>query len=244
MKKFILSSVVAAIVAVCTAFTFYGDEILAKLGIDKSYADQTVFANVAGEGFQLPYAKLLPSIVQGDKVGAAKELCIYIKDYCKSEDFKKAYAQKREDAKPTSEPPRADAETIKGMKESLKQYDELLKNPAIKSMPKEVVDGYRKAADAIKVMIAESEDQTPNKTKWEKKYPLDPDTLIKRQLRAYLSLVASVDFNAELIPKNGKKIFANPEYERKSDRWKACFRAGKDVNDAIKSFVQQWLKEL
>src|SRR4029079_10611126 len=103
---------------------------------------------------------------------------------------------------------------------------------------------YKKAADAMRVMIAESEDPTPNKTKWEKKYPAVADTIIKRQLKEYLSLVASVDFNAELIPKGGKKIFANPEYERKSERWKACFRAGKEVNDAIKSFVQQWLKEL
>lgn len=244
MKKIILS-VCAATLLLCSAFRFLGDEILAKLGIDKSYADETVFANVAGEGFSLPYAKLLPSIVQGDKVGAAKELCIYIKDYCKSEDFKKAYANKREEAKPTHEPPRMTAADINGMKESLKELETLLKNPSIKSMPKEVVDSYTKTADGMKVMIADAEDPTPNKTKWEKKYPVVADTIIKRQLRKYLSLVASVDFNAELTTnKDGKKIFVNKEYEQKSSQWKACFRAGKEVNDAIKSFVQQWLKEL
>lgn len=245
MKRAILSSVAAAIVAVCTAFTIYGDDILARLGIDKSYADETVFANVAGEDFRLPYAKLLPSIVQGDKVGAAKELCAYIKEYCKSDEFKKAYAYKRESEKPTSEPPRMDAESLNSMKESLKELETLLKNPSIKSMPKQVVDSYEKTADGMKVMIADAEDPTPNKTKWEKKYPPVPDTLIKRQLRKYLSMAASVDFNAELTTnKDGKKIFVNKEYEQKSSQWKACFRAGKEVNDAIKIFVQQWLKEL
>jgi len=244
MKKAILSFC-AATILLCYAFTFLGDEILAKLGIDKNYANETVFANVAGEGFSLPYAKLLPSIIQGDKVGAAKELCIYIKDYCKSEEFKKAYANKREEAKPTSEPPRMDAEMIRSMKESLKEYDALLKNPSIKSMPKEVVDTYKKAADGLRESIADAEDPTPNKTKWEKRFPVTPDTMIKKQLLKYLSLVASVDFNAELSTnKDGKKIFVNKDYEKKSSQWKACFRAGKDVNDALKSFVQQWLKEL
>ncbi|HEY6504168.1 MAG TPA: hypothetical protein VIZ28_09365 [Chitinophagaceae bacterium] len=245
MKKIIISSCMAVMVIASTAFTFYGDEILTKLGIEKNNASYSILANVNGEDFRLPYTKLLPAVVQGDKVGAAKELCAYIKEYCKSEEFKKAYDYKRESEKPTSEPQPMPAESIKSLKESIKEMEKMMKDPSMKSMPKDIVENYKKGIADMKRMVAEGEDPTPNKTKWEKNYPPVADTLIKRRLQEYLSLVASVDFKAELVTnKYGKKIFVNADYESNSAQWKACFRAGKEVNDAVKLFVQQWLKEL
>ena len=37
-------------------------------------------------------------------------------------------------------------------------------------------------------------------------------------------------------------IFVNPDYEKKSKKWKAIYRAGKEVNDAVTAFVKDWLK--
>jgi hypothetical protein len=53
-----------------------------------------------------------------------------------------------------------------------------------------------------------------------------------------------VDFAAELFERKGVKYFTNPVYERKSDRWKMVFRAGKEVVEVARAFVQQWMLEL
>lgn len=34
-------------------------------------------------------------------------------------------------------------------------------------------------------------------------------------------------------------IFVNPEYEKKSPEWKACFRSGKEVNSEARFFCSE-----
>jgi len=80
--------------------------------------------------------------------------------------------------------------------------------------------------------------------KWEQDHPADSKFLIKKRLQKYLALVGTVDFNAELKDKGGKKVFVKDEYERKSADWKMIYRAGAEVNGVAKSFAEQWLKEL
>ena len=89
-------------------------------------------------------------------------------------------------------------------------------------------------------MIDKAIDKQINKGDDEKKYPANADELIKKRLQTFLDLSATVDFDAEL---NGSQ-FANPEYEKKSDAWKMCFRAGKAVIAAAREEVEIWLKEL
>lgn len=74
----------------------------------------------------------------------------------------------------------------------------------------------------------------------EDRYPADPNKLIKKRLEEFLEVSGSVDFDARL---NGR-MFANPEYESKSDKWKMCYRAGKEVVAAARDEAQKWLKEL
>ena len=52
------------------------------------------------------------------------------------------------------------------------------------------------------------------------------------------------DFNAELISKNGKKIFANPQYEHKNNYWKMGFRAGREVVEPTRLFIEKWIQEI
>lgn len=89
-------------------------------------------------------------------------------------------------------------------------------------------------------MIDKAIDKQINKGDDEKKYPANADELIKKRLQTFLDLSATIDFDAEL---NGSQ-FANPEYEKKSDAWKMCFRAGKAVIAAAREEVEIWLKEL
>ena len=55
---------------------------------------------------------------------------------------------------------------------------------------------------------------------WESVYPSDPNQFIKRRLEDFLEVTSNIDFNAELVTKNGKKIFVNKAYEDKDSRWK------------------------
>jgi len=219
------------------------DNILAKLGIESRYANITILNNVMGvDEFKIPYVKYLPSIISGDKTGAANELCEYVKLYCESTAFSKDYNEYRESNKPSpsSEPSPWDPESIKELREAAKTWDELSKD---KSVSKSARDEYKEMADDAKKTLAEVEDPTPKKTKWLKDYPEDPTPLIQKRLEEYLALVATVDFNAQLTEPDEYKIrkFVNPKYESKSPQWKAIYRAGSEVNVVVTEFAKQWL---
>ena len=80
--------------------------------------------------------------------------------------------------------------------------------------------------------------------RWEKEFPIDYKEIVRNRLQEFLKLTADIDYNAALKDVNGKKKFVNPNYERKSSQWKMAFRAGKEVTEPARAFVQQWLKEL
>ena len=123
--------------------------------------------------------------------------------------------------------------------------EKTLKDPATaKYLDKKTKDALQLQIDQMKQVLAAGNDPTPNKTKWEKEYPENVNVLLKRRLQQYLDLVTKVDFNATLVPKGRKMIFANPEYEKKSAEWKACFRAGKEVNAVVSDFARDWMKTL
>ncbi|MHB1196618.1 MAG: hypothetical protein ACYC0A_07235 [Lutibacter sp.] len=102
-----------------------------------------------------------------------------------------------------------------------------------------MLDNDQKSIDAL---IAASKKPFPNKEFWEKIYPADPAVMVKERLQEYLKLVATVDFNAQLTGSGKMKKFVNPAYEKKSLKWKAIFRAGKEVNDVVTAFVKEWMK--
>ena len=62
-------------------------------------------------------------VKSGNKAGAARELCMYVKQYVNSQDFTDEYNKRRDAAKPSSEPWRPDDETIQGMRKSLKEQE-------------------------------------------------------------------------------------------------------------------------
>ena len=257
MKK---SLIAFAVLLTLGAFT-WADEILHKLGLSEQTARYYIMADLTGsfssgfeEGvgedggsymeqrnFRLPSLRNLKTIVSGDKVGLARDACAYVKLYLSSKEFAEEYQKKREACRPTSEPWRPDAATLQQQKDGLKEMEK-----AVAEMKK----GKQMSADMIKQMedgivmqrkqIEESEDPTPNKTKWEKDFPADPALLVKRRLEEYLKLSETVDFKATLT--SGKK-FVNPEYEKKSLKWKAIYRAGSEVNGVVRNFASGWLKD-
>lgn len=231
------------LMATTAAFTTYED-ILSKLGLDKPFTNEMMFKQMTGiDEFRIPYMTGLSKVVAGDKVGAAKESFTYIRAYFESPEFAKAYAERREREKPTDEPPPMfDEETLKEMRGSIKEYEKVANDP---KQPAATRASAKAQAEDFQKMVDMGSDPTPNKTKWEKKFPADPSKLITTKLKEYIDLVGKVDFNAQLAApdKYGKKKFVNPEYEKKSAQWKAVYRAGKDVNSAVAAMAQDWMKQ-
>ncbi|SDC58627.1 hypothetical protein [Niabella drilacis] len=197
----------------------------------KNYRSQT-------KRFQIPRLSNLPQLINGNKKAMAKELCLYVKEYVNSREFADKYAKIRAAAKPEAEPPVMDKQTIDAMKQGLKESETArTRLKAMGQSTKSIDTGIAQ----MKKMISENGDPTPNKTKWEKLYPADPAVMIKNRLQEYISLAATVDFNAAVT--GAKRTFINPAYENQTLRWKAIYRAGKEVNDVAIAFAKQWLKE-
>ncbi|HEV7781444.1 MAG TPA: hypothetical protein VGO58_09265 [Chitinophagaceae bacterium] len=259
-KKVLLLAVVATIGL--TAYKI-ADDILTRLGMQQQAAQNAIISNIIGrfdsgpmdgavedgpsnsvygqlKSFRLPYAKLLPDIIAGDKVAAAKELCDYVKEYINSETFMEEYRKLKESSLPL---------TDKGMSfGSLKRNSEVFRLN-IKNYPndtkyvaeqqKQLEENEKRIATLLEVM----KKPFPGKDVWEKTYPADPAVLIKKRLQEYIQLAATVDFNAKLTGSGKRQTFVNPVYEKKSLKWKAIYRAGKEVNDVITIFAKDWLKE-
>jgi hypothetical protein len=79
---------------------------------------------------------------------------------------------------------------------------------------------------------------------WNENYPADHNQRIKKYLQKYLEMATTVDFDAALADKYGKKVFVKQEYERRHPDWKMIFRAGKEVYEVARPFTEQWIKEL
>ncbi|MHB1196617.1 MAG: hypothetical protein ACYC0A_07230 [Lutibacter sp.] len=119
MKRTLLITLLVAFIIM--AFNI-ADDIITRLGMNHRNAQYSILKNFAGrftsgevspgyEGdpnsifnqlqtFQIPSASMLANIITGDKTGAAKDLCEYVKKYVSSEEFIAEYTYIREDAMP------------------------------------------------------------------------------------------------------------------------------------------------
>jgi hypothetical protein len=236
------------------------DNVFEKLGLQESEARKFVVSNVLGnysgsrsdrfvtEEFDLPRARLLSSVVSGDKVGAARELCVWLKDYTRSSEFIQAYTQRREALKPkTNNSVRPDEETIAMTRESLKSTEkELASLKKMKNVPAASLAAMESGVIQQRALLKEWEDPFPALTRWQEAYPANPQEMIRRRLQGYLDLAATVDYDAKLTDADryGIRKFIRPDYEKKSNQWKAIYRAGREVNGVVSAYVRDWLKEL
>ena len=252
-------SIILSILTIAFVSTVYGiaADVIEQLSLQKQNANQHILNNFVGDWtlgdnsvedtggtnnpnsidnqlkiFRIPTMRTLSSIVTGNKSVAAKELCEYVRRYVESPEFIVDYKAKREKAKPTSEPYRPDEAAVKSQKASLKQMEAQYAQMK-RILSKEQLAQIEKGMKEMRAQIAEWDDPTPNKTRWLKMYPEDASVMIKNRLEEYLATAATVDFNAQLTPAGRKQKFTDPAYENQSLKWKAIYRAGKDVNDEV-----------
>ncbi|WP_316738907.1 hypothetical protein [Pedobacter aquatilis] len=244
------------------------NDILEQIGLQEKTAQNYILQNVVGDftnkpvdseqednggaapnldqqlkSFKLPRLSMLPDIVAGDKVAITNGVCAYIKEYVESTDFVTAYAEKRAAAKPTTEPYRMDASAIASLKASLKEAEANLVKMKSAKMAAVHLQKMEEGIASLKKTIAEQNDPTPNNSKWNKLYPANPADAVKARLQEYLTLAGSVDFSATTTASGRRKKFDNAAFEKKSLKWKAIYRAGKEVNSVATAFCKDWLNE-
>ncbi len=242
------------------------EDFLKQLGITKTDADKKITENILG-GFVNTYGvKNIKNIASGNRAGIAKDLLVYTKKYTAGPAFSAAYNNLRNNNKPvmhtvtTPEENRKQTITenekaVAGMEKLVKTATAQTKAPFEQALAdarknlKEAQDPNNKQLAAYEknypALLKQFQDSYDNEIKeWEKKYPANQMLFVKKQLLLFMEETKDIDFSAVLTDKNGRKIFVHPAYEKKNYRWKMAYRAGKDVVETSRAFVQTWITEI
>jgi len=244
----------------------FTDEFLKQLGISKQAADEKI-ANSILSGYLDSYGvKNARHIALGDRKTVTLDLLSYIKKYVNSPEFIEQYSEMRERYKPVEErlqtPEEMRSQYIDDRKKEIANAEQMLAkaDPSYKSIfDKTLSDARQALKDAedpnnkyfvsysknypqLVKSYKESHDRAMSD--WYAKYPLNQLLFVKKRLEDFLLVTKDIDFSAEVIEKNGKKIFVNPDYERKDNQWKMAFRAGEEVVQPARDFVQKWVEQI
>jgi hypothetical protein len=262
------------LLAAFTAFGFFFvqktiDELLQQLDLSKEGAEQYVWSNCSNNAFYFPYPGELKNAPANEKTAIVKIVGEFSKAYVNSSAFQQQYAQYREDMKPQPpEAPKKAADMKKEQKEQMqKSLDEMVK--ARDKAPADQKAMYDSTIEMFKTQLKEMDDPdnqmyssdmdsymqqgyeqqmeqyNQQVAEWEQEHPVDSKGIVKAWLQKFLSVSATVDFNAKTRTNQyGKKVFELSEYEEQSDLWKLCYRAGKETTQAGRAYAQEWLKEL
>jgi hypothetical protein len=243
----------------------YGD-FLKQLGITKQEANDKISGSFLAGGLNYYGIRNLKNIGTSDRAAIVKELAAYAKQYANSPEYIKQYMALNESNKPQQykleTPEEMRANMIRLAKEAVQQTEE-----SLKKAPAEMKSIFEKTLEAAKQNLKQAEDPNNKALKaysqnfsaaekqmkeshenllkqWEEKYPANHLLYIKVRLQEFLDATKDVDFSAQLIEKNGTKYFVNPDYERKGNRWKMAFRAGKESVETARALTQQWMNEI
>lgn len=237
--------------------------------LSENDAMNTIFSDISSGSFYLPGIKELKSIAMSDRSAQVEIIGNYVKDFTNTEEFKKKYNEFRESRKPSPpEKPKTMAELKEESRESLEKSLEEMKT-AKASVPADQQAMFDESIKYIEEQLKLIDD--PNNTmyspemdqysqmayeqqmdqhkkdieEWEARYPLNnPKPLIKVWLQSFQEQTKDVDFNAQTAIDKDRTLFVKQEYERKSNLWKLCYRAGKETTDAASKFANVWLNEL
>jgi len=245
------------------------DDVWRQLGLDKTAGINSIKESFYYSHLQYYGAKNFKKIATNNRQAVARDLLTYTKQYINGAEFKKAYENYRIESKPRDPELKTPRTKEQIQKEEIARTEKMIKETeeSIKKMPadmqksmKPVLDqgqkqlkeyqnpNYKLWAILVESDIRENEQKVnqykTDMARWEKDFPADSKEIVKLRLKKFMDLTANVDYNAELKEKYNKKVFVNPDYERKSSEWKMAFRSGKEVTETARDFVQQWLSEL
>ncbi len=243
-----------------------GDDFLKQLGLTKPGAEEKIRQGILGGSIDTYGIKGIKNIAAGNRTAVANDILVYTKKYVSSADFVKNYNEMRDNYKPKFQkmqtPEEMRAEAVANHKKGIAQMEETIKKadaankPIFEKVLISAKEELKKAEDPNSkhnAAYAKNYEQGVKQNQqnydrqiadWEAKYPSNHLLYVKKRLQEFLNETADIDFEAELITKNGKKYFVNRAYESKGSRWKMAFRAGKDVITTARTFTEKWMNEI
>lgn len=272
MRCMKLNFAVLILLASCYAFfsfktTRFNDDVFAIIGISSTQANEKISNSILNGYMQTWGIKNVKNIAAGNRSAVAMDLLSHTKKYLSSDDFARLYAAEKENHKPqlpaapaTPEAYRKEliGQATQTLESAQKYYDNA--SAEDKASFKSALDDAKKYledlqkpdneflkyyADNYATMLEYySKDSTDKAAKWLESYPDNPMLFIKKRLEEFMAATADIDFNAATIERNGKLYFADQKYEAKNNKWKMAFRAGSDVVQTSRTFVQQWINEI
>jgi hypothetical protein len=261
MRSYVIITLLCAAVVGATA-----QDHLATLGISEGRAKEAVFDSFMSDAVSIagkPAAFLgLSPTARVTLVNFALNLA---RTFVESDDFKRRYADHREANGPEPLPEEQTADAIfakqragfeNQVAEMQKLFDQI--TPEQRATLEAGWTDMRRQLDdmekgerrkQIESMLKDQRDElvrTRNAAlkEFDKTYPPDPRALVAMRLRHFLEATSDVNFGAQLVDKDKRKVFADPGLEGKPAEWKMAFRAGKPATDAARTFAQKWLNDL
>jgi hypothetical protein len=252
---------------VCVTVLVLGaQDHLATLGISEGRAKEAVFDSFMSDAVSIagkPAAfTAMPPEARVAMVNFALNLA---RTFVESDDFKRRYADHREANGPDPLPEEQTAEQVfqrqragfeNQVTEMRKLFDQI--TPEQRATLEQGWTEMRARLDEMEkgekrkeiegLLKDERDAQVRNRDaamkEFEKTYPADPRALVAMRLRHFLDATADVNYAAQLVDKDRKKVFADPALEAKPAQWKMAFRAGKPATEAARTFAQRWLADL
>lgn len=239
---------------------------LGTLGISEGRAKEAVFDSfmsgaVSIAGKPAAFVAMAP----GARVTLVNFALNLARSFVETDDFKRRYADHRDANGPEPLPEELTADAVLSKQragfesqvtEMRKMFDQI--TPEQRATLEEGWKDMREQLSAMEkgerrreldVMLKEQRAEQVRQRdgamkEFEKTFPADHRTLVALRLRHFLDATTDVAYDAQLVDKDKKKVFANAALEGQPAEWKMAFRAGKPATDAARAFAQKWLADL
>ena len=258
--------VTTTLLCVAVVATVAGQDHLARLGISEGRAREAVFDSFITDAISLAgNADVFKTASAPARVALVTFALSLARAFAESDDFKRRYADHREANGPEPLPGEPSVDEILAkqragfeaqVEQMRKLFDQITPEQRAtleegwKDMRAQLTDmetGPRRAEfetalreqRAMRVRAREVAMKQLDAV-----WPADHRVLVADRLRHFLEVSSDIAYEAKLVDRDGKKVFADPAVEAKPKEWKMCFRAGKAATDAARAFAQKWLNEL
>lgn len=236
------------------------EDVFGILGISREEAQLLMKENILFSSLRTPDVSRLRNLPVGKRAEIVTALGTYMRTYCHSKEVQDAYRDYRKTMLPGSQEGIDIPARIDEIRRDISKTEEDMKSaPAnLKDLYTETITQLNRQLQALQdpnhpdhqvysgmlVLSPEQQQEVDRQIgEFNKEYPESFQEYLKIKLRHFLELTADIDFDARLVKRQGRMVFADPVYEAKDKHWKKCFRAGRETITAARAFAKQWLSE-
>ena len=239
---------------------------LGTLGISEGRAKEAVFDSFMADAVSIagkPAA--FTAMAPAARVALVNFTLTLARTFVESDDFKRRYADHREANGPDPLPEEQTADSILAKQragfenqvaEMRKLFDQITPEQRVT-----LEEGWKQMRDQMTAMeqgerrqqidamlkeqrAGQVQARDEAQKAFDQRFPADPRALVALRLRHFLEVTNDIAYDAQLVDKDKKKVFADASFEAKPAEWKMAFRAGKPATDAARAFAQKWINDL